>query len=91
MKTIHHFDPDAMRARFQVLRDEKERVATSDVDPLRKQMDDIIAKIRKLEAEMKPIETAYREKRQALVPIDQEMGIISRALKGQTAPTSSEA
>ncbi|MBZ9659764.1 hypothetical protein LB523_11980 [Mesorhizobium sp. ESP-6-4] len=86
MKTTYHFDPGAMRTRFQHLRADRDRIALSDVEPLRKQMDDIIASIRELEAELKPIDAAYREKRQALVPIDKEMAIISRALKGETAP-----
>ncbi|RUY09226.1 hypothetical protein EOA25_11930 [Mesorhizobium sp. M2A.F.Ca.ET.040.01.1.1] len=86
MKTTFHFDTDAMRARFQVLRAERDRIAETEVDPLRKQMDDIIAKIHVLEAELKPVDAVYREKREALVPIDREMGIIARALKGQTGP-----
>lgn len=89
MKTIYHFDPDAMRVRFQQLRADRDRISDSDVAPLRQRLDAVIAKIRELEAEMKPIDAEYRDKRQALVPIDQEMATISRALKGQTAPPTS--
>ena len=86
MKTTYHFDPDAMRARFQQLRADRDRISADDVDPLRKQMDAIIAEIQSLEAKLKPIDAEYREKRQTLVPIDKELAIISRALKGETAP-----
>ncbi|MER9912720.1 hypothetical protein NKJ71_19025 [Mesorhizobium sp. M0050] len=84
MKTTYSFNHDDMRARFHALRAERERITETDVEPLRKQMDDIIAEIRVLEAKLKPIDATYREKRQALVPIDTELAIISRALKGQT-------
>ncbi|ESY42042.1 hypothetical protein X747_14780 [Mesorhizobium sp. LNJC384A00] len=84
MKTTYNFDHNDMRTRFHALRAERERMSTTDVEPLRKQMDDIIAEIRVLEAKLKPIDATYREKRQALVPMDTELAIISRALKGQT-------
>lgn len=86
MKTTHHFDPDTMRARFQDLKAAKAQIIQRDVGPLREQLDSIVAKIQALEADMKPIDAAYREKRETLVPIDREMAIISRALAGKTSP-----
>ncbi|MEI9410701.1 hypothetical protein [Mesorhizobium salmacidum] len=85
MKTTHHFNADTMRLRFHELAAERKRIEEQDVLPLREQLDQVVAKIHVLEAELKPIDKIYREKRQQLVPIDREMGIISRALSGRTA------
>ncbi|RWG13745.1 MAG: hypothetical protein EOQ55_24925 [Mesorhizobium sp.] len=86
MKTTFNFDTGAMRTRFQELRAERDRIEAEETQPLRDQMDEIISEIRVLEAKLKPIDATYREKRETLVPIDTEMAIISRALKGQTGP-----
>ncbi|TIV71671.1 MAG: hypothetical protein E5V89_08985 [Mesorhizobium sp.] len=90
MKTTFNFDTGAMRIRFQELRAERDRIETEETQPLRDQMDEIISQIRVLEAKLKPIDATYREKREALVPIDTEMAIISRALKGQTGAVEAE-
>ncbi|TIV46278.1 MAG: hypothetical protein E5V96_08055 [Mesorhizobium sp.] len=84
MKTTFNFDTGAMRTRFQELRAERDRIEAEETQPLRDQMDEIVSEIRVLEAKLKPIDATYREKRETLVPIDTEMAIISRALKGQT-------
>jgi DNA repair exonuclease SbcCD ATPase subunit len=85
MKTTFNFDFDTMRKRFHELAAERQRIEDADVLPARAKADKIVAKIQELEAELKPFEAAYREKREQLVPIDREMAIISRALKGETA------
>ncbi|RWN30114.1 MAG: hypothetical protein EOR97_17225 [Mesorhizobium sp.] len=85
MKTTHHFNPDTMRVRFHELAAERQRIEEQEVLPLREQLDQVVAKIHVLEAELTPIDKVYRETRQQLVPIDREMAIISRALSGRTA------
>ncbi|RWB53631.1 hypothetical protein [Mesorhizobium sp.] len=85
MKTTFNFDLDSMRKRFHELAAERQRIEEEDVLPARAKADEVVAKIQEMEAELKPFEADYREKREQLVPIDREMAVISRALKGETA------
>jgi DNA repair exonuclease SbcCD ATPase subunit len=85
MKTTTLFNFDTMRKRFHELAAERQRIEEETVLPARAKADEIVAKIQALEAELKPFEADYREKREQLMPIDKEMAIISRALKGETA------
>jgi DNA repair exonuclease SbcCD ATPase subunit len=84
MKTTTLFNYDTMKKRFHELAAERQRIEEETVLPARAKADEIVAKIHELEAELKPLNADFREKREQLVPIDREMAIISRALKGET-------
>ena len=75
------FDKKTLRARFAELQAQRATITETSA-PLRKQRDDIVNKARDAEqAARKKVATAEA----GLFDIDQELAMISRALRGQTA------
>ena len=74
------FDPGTMRKRFKELEAEREAILAKSA-PLRAKRDQAVALY---ESVVKPIEAQIREADAGLFEIDNERGMIARALTGKT-------
>lgn len=77
------FTPEAMRARFHELADERDAIL-ADIAPLRAKRDAIVNEAQALMASARPLEADIREREAPLADIGLEIRALVRALNGQT-------
>lgn len=81
--TIHKpdFTPEILRARFAKLRALRDELDAS-MEPMREVLADAAARQAAIREEVRETEAAMRVIREKLVPVDQELALITRALRG---------